>query len=157
MSKPVPIYRRSSRPCSPACALPYAPRCLGSLPVHGVSTTRVTTPKLPSKQPASGDADPAHPDLPPGTPHMRSAHLAARVTVGTMANVHPASGADGVGTRWPPAWVTVLSSQSINRFCVRSARRVQPGEVGEGRPSSAGHGQCSETGATLEEWAGHLL
>jgi len=25
------------------------------------------------------------------------------------------------------------------------------------RRSSAGHGQCSETGATLEEWAGRLL
>jgi hypothetical protein len=51
MSKTVPIYGGSSSPCSPACALLHAPRCLTASqvapPVHGVSTTRATTPKPP--------------------------------------------------------------------------------------------------------------
>jgi hypothetical protein len=51
MSKPVPAYGGSSGPCSPACALLHAPQCLTastvSLPVHGVSTARATTPKPP--------------------------------------------------------------------------------------------------------------
>src|SRR5437660_7605921 len=41
MSKPVPVYRGSSCPCSPACAVLGASRCLAAprvaLPVHGVS------------------------------------------------------------------------------------------------------------------------
>jgi len=51
MSKTVPVYPGSSRLSSPACALLSAPRCLAasriSPPVHGVSTTSVTTPKRP--------------------------------------------------------------------------------------------------------------
>jgi hypothetical protein len=52
MSKTVPIHGGSSRPRSPACAVPGASRCLAAsriaLPVHGVSTTSATTPKPPS-------------------------------------------------------------------------------------------------------------
>src|SRR4029077_13714857 len=48
MSKTVPVHGGSSRPCCPACAPLGAPRCLAAsrvaLPVHGVSTTPVTTP-----------------------------------------------------------------------------------------------------------------
>ena len=48
MSKTVLVHAGSPRPCCPACALLYAPRCLATsrvaLPVHGVSTTRATTP-----------------------------------------------------------------------------------------------------------------
>jgi len=48
MSKPAPIYGGLSCPCSPACALLHAPRCLAAsqvaLLVHDVSTTRATTP-----------------------------------------------------------------------------------------------------------------
>jgi hypothetical protein len=66
MSKPVPIHGGSSRPCSPACALLDAPRCLTASqmvpPVHGVFTTRATTPDPGCQhQPGwpEGDADPA--------------------------------------------------------------------------------------------------
>jgi len=52
MSQPAPIHEDSTRPGSPACALLAAPRCLivsrVALPVHGVSTTPVTTPEPPS-------------------------------------------------------------------------------------------------------------
>jgi hypothetical protein len=48
MSKPVPVHADSPRPCRPACPLLPAPQCLtasqAAPPVHGVSTTRATTP-----------------------------------------------------------------------------------------------------------------
>src|SRR4029450_5721678 len=58
----VPVYGGSSRPCGPACALLDAPRCLTAslvaLPVHGVSTTRSTTPGPGSQHESAGqDAD----------------------------------------------------------------------------------------------------
>src|SRR6266702_8883500 len=85
MSKPVPVYGGSSRPCSPACALLHAPRCLTTSqvasPVHGVSTTPVTTPQPHPHQPAGQDADPACQGLPLGTPNTKisaSARAASR-------------------------------------------------------------------------------
>ena len=52
MSKPVPIHAGSPRPSGPASALVSASRCLTAsqvaLPVHGVFTTRATTPEPPS-------------------------------------------------------------------------------------------------------------
>src|SRR5437016_14411065 len=95
MSKPVPVYEDSPRPCSPTCALHQAPQCLAAsqvaLPVHGVSTTRVTTQELPAywgrRFTRSG--------LPLGT-RMRDQRIWPRgITVTTIANVHPFSRAAG--------------------------------------------------------------
>src|SRR5690349_9645719 len=63
MSKPTPIYADSPRLPSPVSALLDAPQCLAASrivpPVHGVSTTRATTPDPGSQhQPAGQDADP---------------------------------------------------------------------------------------------------
>src|SRR2546430_5466639 len=99
MSKPAPIYRGSSRPCSPACALLDAPRCLAaspvSPPVHGVSTTRATTPDPGDQhQPAGRDSDPASQDL--SLRHLEyeiSAYGCALPLVRPVANVHAVSGA----------------------------------------------------------------
>jgi hypothetical protein len=95
MSKTVPIYGWSSRRCSPACPLLCGPRCLTASrmapPVHGVSTTRATTAKLPSApagQPGSRSGAP-HPHSVPR--HTRSAHLAVRHHCREIANVCPAA------------------------------------------------------------------
>src|ERR1700751_5326037 len=92
MSKPVPVYAGSPRPCSPACALLCAPRCLAAsrvaLPVHGVSTTPVTTP-----QPHPPPADrPGRRSGVPGSATRHPEHEDQRVcprgiTVGTIANL----------------------------------------------------------------------
>jgi pyridoxine/pyridoxamine 5'-phosphate oxidase len=92
MSKPAPIYGDSSRLCSPACALLHAPRCLTTFrvapPVHGVSTTPVTTP-----QPPSPPADrPGRRSGVPGSATRHPEHQDQRVcphgiTVGTIANI----------------------------------------------------------------------
>jgi len=92
MSKPAPIYGDSSRLCSPACALLHAPRCLTTSrvapPVHGVSTTPVTTP-----QPPSPPADrPGRRSGVPGSATRHPEHEDQRVcprgiTVGTIANI----------------------------------------------------------------------
>jgi hypothetical protein len=93
MSKPVPVYGGSSRPCSPACALFDAPQCLAaspvSLPVHGISTTRATTPDPGDQHQSAGqDADPASQDL--LLQHLEyeiSAYGCAPSLVRPMANV----------------------------------------------------------------------
>jgi hypothetical protein len=70
MSKPVPVHADLPRPCSPACALLDASRCLAAsgvaLLVHGVSTTPLTTAELPSGKQDCRHADPARQDLPSG-------------------------------------------------------------------------------------------
>jgi hypothetical protein len=63
MSKTVPLYTDSRRLGSPASALHAAPRCLTTsqavLHVHGVFTTRVTTPApAVSTQPTGQDTRP---------------------------------------------------------------------------------------------------
>ena len=68
MSKPVLIYADSPGLCSPVFALLDVPQCLAaspvSLPVHGVSTTRATTPDPGDQHQSAGqDADPASQDL----------------------------------------------------------------------------------------------
>jgi hypothetical protein len=98
MSKTVPVYGGSSRPCSPACALLYAPRCLAvsriSPPVHGVSTTSVTTPGSgDQRQPADQDADPASQNM--SLRYLEcemSAYGCEPSVVGPIANVHALSG-----------------------------------------------------------------
>jgi hypothetical protein len=90
MSKPVPIRSGSPRPCSPACALLCAPRCLATSrvapPVHGVSTTCVTTPDpCAPHQPAGQDADPAW---------LRG------IACPAQANDDAFSRADRLSTRW---------------------------------------------------------
>jgi hypothetical protein len=61
MSKPVPIHVGSPRPSSPASALLSASECptasLTAMPVHGVSTTRATTPGPSHDRPFSGRTD----------------------------------------------------------------------------------------------------
>jgi hypothetical protein len=88
MSKPAPVHAGSSRLSNPASALLSASRCLTAsrvtLPVHGVSTTRATTPAatrtsqppgIPIQQAStrrSADARPQGPTPGPGKPGLRS-------------------------------------------------------------------------------------
>jgi hypothetical protein len=127
MSKPVPVYGGSLRPCSPACVLLSAARCLAASriapPVHGVSTTPVTTPDPGDQHQLAGqDADPASQDL--SLRHLEyeiGTYGCAPTPVRPMANVHALSGTDRVnGYLWlhgdrPVGW---LLSQS--QFCART-------------------------------------
>jgi hypothetical protein len=128
MSKPVPVHAGSARPCSPACALLSARRCLTASriapPVHGVSTTRVTTAKLP---PTPAD----QPGRRSGAPHL---HSVPRIrdqriwpcgtTAGTIANVCPAAQiADSV-------FLAVLGAEMAARYISASSGWSPPSGLG---------------------------
>ncbi len=82
MSKPTLIYTDSPRLCSPACALVSASRCLAAsrvaLPVYGVSTTRATTPELPS-------ARASRPERRSSAPRSAAGRLGHQMTVSGRA------------------------------------------------------------------------
>ena len=82
MSKPVPVYGGSSRPCSPAWVLLSAARRLAASrmapPVHGVSTARATTPKPPSAPAGRPGRRSGAPGSVTDALNMKSAHMAAR-------------------------------------------------------------------------------
>ena len=98
MSKPVAVYAGSSRPCSPASpasGLLAASRCLTASriapPVHGISTTRVTTAKLPST-PAGQPGRRSGAPHPHSVPRIRDQRIwPCGITAGTIANVCPAA------------------------------------------------------------------
>jgi hypothetical protein len=89
MSKPAPIYGGSLRLCSPGSALFSAPRCLTAsrvtLLVHGVFTTRVTTPGLA----AGWDADPQAGA--PSAPHRRQVSTIADTAIGETSSPSPSA------------------------------------------------------------------
>ena len=130
MSKPVPVHGGSSRPCSPACALLHAPRCLTAsqvaAPVHGVSTTRATTPDPGFQhQLADQDADPACQDPRLGTSNTKSVHMAARHHfVRPMANVRSVAQIACVACAGPDA----IAAELVDRG---RAGRMLPGIGGE--------------------------
>jgi len=130
MSKPVSIYGGSSRPCSPACALLHAPRCLTAsqvaAPVHGVSTTGATTPDPRLSTPAG------RPGRRSGVPGSAIRHLEYEISaygcaaslVRLMANVRSVAQIACVACAGPDA----IAAELVDRG---RAGRMLPGIGGE--------------------------
>jgi hypothetical protein len=131
MSKTVLVHAGSPRPCSPACALLYAPRCLATsrfaLPVHGVFTTCVTTPEL--------SAYPGTPirALRSATrhPNATSAHLASRHHCHDHSQCPPVQPSCRLGLAPEPLKdVPRLAQPGRGRRAHLGPVRIPPGELG---------------------------
>ena len=159
MSKPAGVHAGSSRPSNPASPLLPAPRCLTtsrmSLPVHGVSTTGVTTAKLPST-PAGQPGTPIRRTHPHPMPRIRDQPI---WPLGHHCRDHSqclSSRADRCSYALSRAWMTFrwpdfsrVGEYGLCRAGAAAGRRTGQGRAtrGGGQALSRSHASRLEIGA----------